>query len=144
MGMPRRAPGRKFRMLANVEEAIMPLVQIDLPRPLFEELGPKISAEVHQSFIDALDVPADDKFQIFRPRDEGELIFDPTYGGVDRRSLIVIQILMVHRYPVDLKRELYKEMVTRLGKLGIRTQDIQIAVTENGYEDWYAGKLYGT
>jgi Tautomerase enzyme len=63
---------------------------------------------------------------------------------VDRRSLIVIQILMVHRYPVDLKRELYREMVTRLAKVGIRTEDIQIAVTENGYEDWYAGKLYGT
>jgi hypothetical protein len=119
----------------------MPLVQFDLPRPLFEQQGPQISAEVHQAFIDALEVPADDKFQVFRPREDGELVFDPTYGGVDRQNLVLIQVLMVHRYPVALKRELYQHIVTRLGTLGIHSEDIQIAVTENGYEDWYAGKL---
>jgi hypothetical protein len=81
----------------------MPLVQIDLPRPLFEEKGTQISEEIHQAFIDSLEIPADDKFQVFRPRDAGELVFDPGYGGVDRRSLIVIQVLMVHRYTVELK-----------------------------------------
>ncbi len=96
----------------------MPLVQFDLPRPLFEEKGTEIREEVHLAFIDALDIPPDDKFQIFRPRDNGELVFDPTYGGVDRQSLMVIQVLMVHRYPVALKRELYRALVTRLGKVG--------------------------
>lgn len=121
----------------------MPLVQFDLPRPLFEEKGTEISEEVHLAFIDALDIPPDDKFQIFRPRDNGELVFDPSYGGVDRQSLMVIQVLMVHRYPVALKRELYRALVTRLGKVGVRPEDIQIAITENGYEDWYAGRFAG-
>jgi Tautomerase enzyme len=121
----------------------MPLVQFDLPRPLFEEKGTEISEEVHLAFIDALDIPPDDKFQIFRPRDNGELVFDPSYGGVDRQSLMVIQVLMVHRYPVAVKRELYRALVTRLGKVGVRPEDIQIAITENGYEDWYAGRLAG-
>ena len=121
----------------------MPLVQFDLPRPLFEEKGTEISEEVHLAFIDALDIPPDDKFQIFRPRDNGELVFDPSYGGVDRQTLMVIQVLMVHRYPVALKRELYRALVTRLGKVGVRPEDIQIAITENGYEDWYAGRLAG-
>jgi Tautomerase enzyme len=121
----------------------MPLVQVDLPRALFDEKGGKISSEIHQALIDALAIPADDKFQVFRPRDEGELIFDPGYNGVDRRSLILVQVLMVHMYPVDLKRELYRHIVTRLDGIGIRPEDIQIAVTENGYEDWYAGRLHG-
>jgi Tautomerase enzyme len=121
----------------------MPLVQFDLPRPLFEEKGTEISEEVHLAFIDAPDIPPDDKFQIFRPRDNGELVFDPSYGGVDRQSLMVIQVLMVHRYPVAVKRELYRALVTRLGKVGVRPEDIQIAITENGYEDWYAGRLAG-
>lgn len=121
----------------------MPLVQLDLPRHLFQEKRDEISAEVHQAFIDALDIPPDDKFQIFRPRDMDELVFDESYGGVDRRSLIVIQVLMVHRYPVALKRELYRALVTRLSKIGVRPEDIQIAITENGYEDWYAGRLDG-
>lgn len=121
----------------------MPLVQIDLPRPLFEEKGKQISDEVHQAFIDALEIPADDKFQIFRPHEPGELVFDPTYGGVDRQSLVVIQVLMVHRYTVELKRALYRHLVTRLAALGIRPEDVQIGVTENHYEDWYAGRLHG-
>ncbi len=121
----------------------MPLVQVDLPRALFDEKGGKISSEIHQALIDSLAIPPDDKFQVFRPRDEGEIIFDPGYNGVDRRSLILIQVLMVHMYPVDLKRELYRHIVTRLDAIGIRPEDIQIAVSENGYEDWYAGRLHG-
>ncbi|MGH3170643.1 MAG: hypothetical protein ACRDN0_32800, partial [Trebonia sp.] len=61
----------------------MPLVQVDLPRPLFAEKGARISDEIHQAFIDSLAIPADDKFQIFRPREADELVFDPGYGGVD-------------------------------------------------------------
>jgi hypothetical protein len=121
----------------------MPLVQVDLPRALFDEKGGKISSEIHQALIDSLEIPADDKFQVFRPRDEGEIIFDPGYNGVDRRSLILIQVLMVHMYPVDRKRELYRHIVTRLDAIGVRPEDIQIAVSENGYEDWYAGRLHG-
>jgi phenylpyruvate tautomerase PptA (4-oxalocrotonate tautomerase family) len=121
----------------------MPLVQVDLPRALFDEKGGKISSEIHQALIDSLAIPADDKFQVFRPRDEGEIVFDPGYNGVDRRSLILIQVLMVHMYPVDRKRELYRHIVTRLDAIGVRPEDIQIAVSENGYEDWYAGRLHG-
>lgn len=121
----------------------MPLVQVDLPRALFDEKGGKMSSEIHQALIDSLAIPADDKFQVFRPRDEGEIIFDPGYNGVDRRSLVLIQVLMVHMYPVDRKRELYRHIVTRLDAIGVRPEDIQIAVSENGYEDWYAGRLHG-
>ncbi len=120
----------------------LPLVQIDLPRSVFEEKGSQISKEVHQAFIDSLDIPANDKFQIFRPRELGELVFD-NYPGVDRKALIVLQILMVHHYTVELKREMFRSIVARLAALGIRPEDIFISVAENAYEDWYAGRLYG-
>jgi hypothetical protein len=119
----------------------MPLIQVDLDRTLFNEKHAEISAELHQAQIDALDIPADDLFQVFRPHDANEIKFDPTYGGVDRQNLVVIHITMVHRYPVVIKKGLYKAIVERLTPLGIRPEDIQIAVVENGYEDWYAGKL---
>ena len=79
----------------------MPLIRVDLPRALFDDKGPAISREIHQAQIDSLDIPADDRFQLFHPHDDGEIIFDATYGGVDRRSLVVIQIVMVRRYQVD-------------------------------------------
>ena len=119
----------------------MPLIEVDLDRAVYDAKHEQISAEIHQAQIDALAIPADDLFQIFRPHEAGELKFDPTYGGVDRQSLMVIHITMVHRYPVTLKKALYKAIVERLEAIGIRHEDIQIAVVENGYEDWYAGKL---
>jgi hypothetical protein len=119
----------------------MPLIEVDLDRTLYDAKHAQLSAEIHQAQIDALDIPADDLFQIFRPHEAGEIKFDPTYGGVDRQSLMVIHITMVHRYPVVLKKALYKRIIERLEPLGVRPEDVQIAVVENGYEDWYAGKL---
>jgi hypothetical protein len=120
----------------------VPLVQIDLPRTLYEEKGSQISAEVHQALIESLDTPANDKFQIFRPRELGELVFG-TYPGVDRKTLVVLQILMVHHYTVEQKREMFRRVVIRLSAIGIRQEDVLIGITENAFEDWYAGRLYG-
>ena len=122
----------------------MPLVQFDLPRPLFEEKGTEISEEVHLAFIDALDIPPDDKFQIFRPREQGRARIRPVVRGrgpqgSDGRFRSSWSIAT----PWHSKRELYRALVTRLGKIGVRPEDIQIAITENGYEDWYAGRLAG-
>jgi hypothetical protein len=119
----------------------MPLIQIDLDRQLFESKHDDISREIHQAQIDALEIPADDLFQVFRPHDSDELKFDATYNGVDRQNLMLIRITMVHRYSVAIKRALYAAIVRRLGTLGIRPEDILISVVENGFEDWYAGKL---
>lgn len=119
----------------------MPLIQIDLDRTLYNEKHEEISREIHQAQIDALAIPADDLFQVFRPHDAGEIKFDPTYNGVDRQNLVVIHITMVHKYSVAMKKGLYKHIVERLAAVGIRPEDIQIAVVENGFEDWYAGKL---
>ncbi len=121
----------------------MPLVQIDLPRALFEQKGADIGREVQAAFAETTSVPLDDKFQVFHPHGDGEIVFDPTSGGVERHSLMIIRALMVHQYPVDQKRNLHRAMVTRLVKLGIRKEDIFIALHENGFEDWYAGRLYG-
>lgn len=138
----RFANGSFQRAAPRLWRTSLPLVQIDLPRSLFDEKGSQISMEVHQAFIDALDVPANDKFQIFRPRELGELVFD-NYPDVDRKTLIVLQILMVHHYTVELKREMFRSIVSRLAALGIRPEDIFISITENAYEDWYAGRLHG-
>ncbi len=119
----------------------MPLIQIDLPRDLYDAKHAEISREIHQAQIEALEIPADDLFQVFRPHDAGELKFDPTYNDVDRQNLIVIHITMVHRYSVAIKTGLYRAIIEHLEPLGIRREDIQIAVVENGYEDWYAGTL---
>jgi hypothetical protein len=119
----------------------VPLIQVDLDRDLFESSGERLSSAVHQAQLDALDIPADDLFQVFTPHGPGELRFDPTYNGVDRQRLVLLRITMVHMYSVATKQKLYRAVVERLGEVGVRAEDILISVVENGFEDWYAGRL---
>ena len=70
----------------------MPLIQIDLDRELFDSLGDKLSAAIHQAQLDALDIPSNDRFQVFTPHGPGELRFDPEYNGVDRQRLVLPEV----------------------------------------------------
>ena len=107
---------------------------------MFDKSHEDIGNAIHQAQIEALGIPADDRFQIFQPHDTGELKFDPGYNGVDRRSLLVIRVIAVHMYPVNTKQAFFRAVVDRLEPLGIRREDVLISLTENGFEDWYAGK----
>lgn len=118
----------------------MPLIQVDLDAALYESAGDAIGEAVHQAQIEALGIPADDRFQVFRPHAKGELKFDPQYNGVDRRNLLLIRVTAVHMYPVAAKRRFFEAVVAKLGPLGVRSEDVLIALVENGFEDWYAGK----
>lgn len=119
----------------------MPLIQVDLDRDLFDSLGDELSAAVHKAQIEALDIPADDLFQVFTPHGPGELRFDPGYNGVDRRRLILMRITMVQMYDEETKQRLFRAIVERFGDVGVRPEDILISVVENGMKDWYAGRL---
>jgi hypothetical protein len=118
----------------------MPLIQVDLDRGLYESSQDAIGKAIHEAQIEALGIPADDRFQVFRPHDPGELRFDPGYNGVDRRSLLLIQVTAVHMYPVAVKRRFFETVVAKLAPLGVRAEDVLISLVENGFEDWYAGK----
>lgn len=118
----------------------MPLIQVDLDRGLYEASSDVIGKAIHDAQIEALGIPADDRFQVFRPHESGELRFDPGYNGVDRRSLLLIQVTAVHMYPVAVKRKFFETVVAKLAPLGVRAEDVLISLVENGYEDWYAGK----
>ena len=118
----------------------MPLIQIDLDREVFDALGEQLSAAVHQAQLDALDIPADDLFQVFTPHAPGELRFDPGYNGVDRQQLVLMRVTMVHMYSVATKQRFFAAVADRFAEVGVRREDVLISVVENGFEDWYAGK----
>ena len=119
----------------------MPLIQVDLERELFDSLHEELSAAIHKAQVEALGIPQDDLFQVFRPHDAAELKFDPRYNDVDRRHLVLIRVTMVRMYSEATKRKLYGAIVDGLGQHGVRPEDILVSVVENGIEDWYAGRL---
>jgi hypothetical protein len=119
----------------------VPLIHVHLDRGVFDKSHEDIGNAIHEAQIEALGIPADDRFQIFQPHDAGELKFDPGYNGVERRHLLVIRVTAVHMYPTATKQAFFKTVVDKLEPLGIRPQDVLISLTENGFEDWYAGKI---
>jgi len=116
----------------------MPLIQIDLDRELFEAKRDEISDAIHQAQIETLEIPADDKFQIFRPYEPGE---QRVQFNHDRPNQMIVHITMVRRYSVATKLALYQQILVNLGRLGIAPADVHIPVMENGFEDWYAGRI---
>lgn len=122
-------------------ESTVPLIQIDLDRELFDSFGDRLSTAIHQAQIDALDMSSDDLFQVFTPHGPGELRFDSGYNGVDRQRLVLLRITMVHMYSVAIKQRLYRAIVQRFAEVGVRPEDVLISIVENGFEDWYAGRL---
>jgi hypothetical protein len=118
----------------------LPLIQVDLNQKVYDDLHEQLSTEIQAAQVEALGITPDDLFHVFRPHQTGELKFDPGYNNVDRRDLVLIQITMVHMYPVGKKRALFEAIVRRLTALGLRQEDILISVVENGFEDWYAGR----
>jgi hypothetical protein len=119
----------------------MPLVQVDLDQQLFDSSHAQLSRALHTAQIEALGVPEDDLFQVFTPHGAGQLKFDPGYNDVDRQQLLLVRMTMVHMYSVAQKQRLFAALRDKLGECGVRAEDILICVVENGFEDWYAGKL---
>ena len=105
----------------------MPLIQVDLDRELFDKSHERSAHAIHEAQIDALGIPADDRFQIFTPHEAGELKFDPGYNGVDRRSLLLVRVTAVHMYSVATKQAFFAAVVERLEALGIRREDVLIS-----------------
>ena len=118
----------------------MPLIHVHLDRDTYARSHEDIGNAIHDAQIEALGIPADDRFQIFQPHGPGELKFDRGYNDVDRQNLLVIRVIAVHMYPVATKRSFFEAVVAKLEPLGIRPADVLISLTENGFEDWFAGK----
>lgn len=118
----------------------MPLIQVHLDREVFNESVDQIGDAIHDAQIEALGIPADDRFQIFTPHDSGEIRFDPGYNGVDRRALVLIRVVAVKMYDTATKRAFFSALVKRLEPIGIRREDVLVCLTENAVEDWFAGR----
>jgi hypothetical protein len=118
----------------------MPLVQIDIAESVPPERRRAIADAVNTGLVRALGMPAADRFQILRTHPPGELIFDPSYLGVDRRQVVFIQILMVSMYDDATKRKMLGDVADQVVSAGVRRDDVFLAVAQNTAVDWYPGK----
>jgi 4-oxalocrotonate tautomerase len=119
----------------------MPLVRIALCEGKSEQYRRAIADGAHQALVEGIEVPQQDRFQIITEHKPNDLIYDPSYLGIERGDdIVMVQItLSAGRKPAQ-KRKLYRRMAELLAKNpGVRPQDLMINLIEVAWENWSFG-----
>src|ERR1700737_1934056 len=115
----------------------MPLVKLYLRKGKPPEYVRSVADAVHEALVAAANVPADDWFQIIQQLEDDRLIANPSYAGVNRsRDLIIVEITLNIGRTVEIKKNLYAEIVSRIGRAAdVRPDDVLISLVEGGREN---------
>ncbi len=120
----------------------MPLVRVSLRKGKSPSYLESIGEAVHRAMVETINVPADDRFQIFTEHSVEELVYDPDYLGVKRsEDLVVIQITLNAGRTLEQKRALYDAIARNLARgPGLRSEDVLVGLVEVPKENWSFGK----
>jgi len=96
--------------------------------------------------VHAINVPAQDRFQVITEHPADGLIYDPSYLGIQRTDDVVfIQITLNAGRTVDQKRALYQKIAELLAQApGVRPEDVVISLVEVAKENWSFGNGLAT
>lgn len=119
----------------------MPLVRISLGEGTSAPYRQALADGVHQAMVEAIEIPAQDRFQIITEHPVNGLIYDPSYLGIERSDKIVlVQITLSGGRKPAQKKKLYQRMAEILGKNpGLRPQDLFVNLVEVAWENWSFG-----
>ena len=120
----------------------MPLIRIDMPASLApDRWAAVVGQSVHDSMVETIDVPPDDRFQIITEHAPARLVMDPHFPGATRPDEpFIVQITLRRGRTDDQKRALYAGIERRLRQAGLPPESAMIVLTENTAVDWsFAG-----
>lgn len=119
----------------------MPLVRISLREGKSEQYRKALADGVHQAMIESIDAPPQDRFQIITEHAPNDLIYDPTYLGIERSDeIVIVQITLSAGRKPGQKRKLFQRTVELLANSpGVRPQDLMINLVETVWENWSFG-----
>lgn len=115
----------------------MPLVRVDIHAPL-APLRAQMSSAIHQALVTGWEMPADDLFQIFQVHEPGDLFYSTSFPDADRTDVVFVQILAFTGYSPEVKQRGATLIADGLADLGIKRDNVLIALSENGDGDWLA------
>jgi phenylpyruvate tautomerase PptA (4-oxalocrotonate tautomerase family) len=117
----------------------MPLVTIEVADTVPVEKRLAYADAVNAGLAEGLGMDAEDRFQVIHPLPAGHIIADPNYLGGERREVVYVRVQMVRMYDAETKARMFESVARRLEALGVRPDDVFIAVNEVTLEDWYPG-----
>jgi 4-oxalocrotonate tautomerase len=128
-------------MAKGCEEKTMPMTQIYLRTGKPSSYRRAVADGIQKALTDAINVPAEERFQIITELNSESLIFDPEFRNVSRSQDFMIILITLKSGRLDtLKQLLYRAIVRELAlNPGVRAEDVMIVLRENGAADWSFG-----
>ncbi len=117
----------------------MPITKIYLRKGSAAGHRRATSDAIHESLVEVLGIPDDDKYHVFHELDADNLITAPVAFGLERRpEAVFIQAYFGPR-PVEVLQRLYRTLVENLTRrTDLETRDIYINVVESASANWWA------
>jgi 4-oxalocrotonate tautomerase len=119
----------------------MPLVRISLRQGKPPEYCRAVGDAVHRTMVEAIAVPAHDRFQVITEHGPDGLVYPPEYlGHVHTDDIILVQITLNEGRGVELKRALYRRITGLLADaVDVRAEDVIVNLVEVPRENWSFG-----
>lgn len=118
----------------------MPLVFFDVIKGRTEADLTEILNVSHQVFVDTLDIPEGDRYQILRQHEPFEMIVKDTGLGFERSNEVVVLTVVSRPRDKEMKTDLYRKLVEELEeKCQIQPNDVMISFSINEDADWSFG-----
>lgn len=119
----------------------MPLARISLLKGKSAAYRAALAEGVYQALRSAFGVPENNRFALIHQLEEGDLLCDPSYGGVSRTAdMVQVQITLNAGRTVAQKVALYAAIAENLAAdPGLAKGDVHISLIEVTKEDWSLG-----
>ena len=119
----------------------MPLVQISMKIGRTADERSTIGEAIYTAMRETLNVPENDRFQIITEHAGEDLIYDRHYLNIERTDgTVFIHVFLRKGRSTEMKQAFYRRTAELLSeRVGIRTQDVFITLTENDQADWSFG-----
>jgi len=112
----------------------MPSTQVEVRRVYSREVESSILDAVHASLVAAFAIPEVDKHVRLAVHEPHRFAVPPTLSSPEAYTLITVDCFSGRS--VDAKRDLYREITTRLGEFGIPADHVTVIVRDIDTENW--------
>jgi len=123
----------------------MPLARIDLAAGKPPEYRRAIGDVIYDAMRATLNVPENDRFQVFNEHARGNFVVDPQYLGIARTpDCVIIQVTLNEGRTIAMKKAFYRALADGLHeRVGLRREDVFVSLVEVHKENWSFGNGEG-
>jgi phenylpyruvate tautomerase PptA (4-oxalocrotonate tautomerase family) len=118
----------------------VPLVRISLTRTSLQR-AQHIGRCVYRAMREVIGIPEGDNFQVISQHEPGELVYDPSFYGVERTDgFMIVEITLARGRTDEVKENLFGRITELLeAECGVRPQDVLAILHEVGVADMSLG-----